>query len=183
MAIVDLLSAWSPMILEGNGVELVQWLVRHCDSTYRRGNWAGRGVLPAIDGVSLEEAHWRPHPEQHTVAELILHMGYWKDAVTARLRGEPWKYDEAMDWRGVPSTEAGLTEAREDLHRAHERLLTALGGVEPDGLMESIGKAWWAEDETLRLTDLIVGVAAHDIYHAAQIFVLRRLHSSIRGVG
>lgn len=177
VAIVDVLSAWSPMILEGNGVELVQWLVRHCDGTYKKGNWAGRGVLPAIEGVSVPEAHWRPQPEQHTVAELILHMGYWKDAATARLRGESWKYDEAMDWRAVPPTEDGLAEAHAELQRAHDRLITSLQGVEPDRLMESIGKAWWAEDETLRLIDLIAGVAGHDLYHAAQIFVLRRLYS------
>ena len=93
-------------------MELPQWLVAHCDGTYKKGNWAGRGVLPAIEGVRLEEAHWRPHPEQHTVAELILHMGYWKDAVTTRLRGEAWTYDQALDWRAVPSTEACLAETR-----------------------------------------------------------------------
>lgn len=158
-------------------MELPQWLVQHCDGTYKKGNWAGRGVLPAIDAVTLEEAHWRPHPEQHTVAEIILHMGYWKDAVTTRLRGEAWKHDQAMDWRAVLSTEAGLAETRQELQRSHDRLIAALSGVESDRLMDTIGKAWWAEDETLRLIDLIVGVAGHDLYHAAQIFVLRRLHS------
>ncbi len=61
------------------------WLIEHVDRTYQEGNWAGTGVRPALEGVSAELAGWRPHPEQHTIAEIALHMAYWKDAVGARL--------------------------------------------------------------------------------------------------
>ena len=88
-------------------MELVEWIVEHCDHTYRKGNWAGRGVLPSIEGVTVEEASWRPNSDQHTIGELVLHMAYWKDAVTARVRGKPWEYNEEMDWRPVPPTTQG----------------------------------------------------------------------------
>jgi len=156
-------------------VQISDWIVEHCDQTYRKGNWAGKGVLPAIDGVTAEEAAWRPTPEQHTIGELVLHMAYWKDAVTARLAAQPWTYSEAMDWRPVPATAQGWEEARAELQRAHERLLAALRAVPAARLAEVVGKAWWLEGGQGRVIDWAVGAAHHDMYHAAQIFALRRL--------
>lgn len=151
------------------------WIVEHCDQTYRKGNWAGKGVLPALEGVSTEEASWRPNSEQHTIAELALHMAYWKDAVTARISGRPWQYSEEMDWRPVPATAQGWEDAKEDLERAHHRLLDALRNVSGERLFDVLGKAWWLEGGQARVIDFALGAPHHDMYHAAQIFVLRRL--------
>lgn len=156
-------------------VDTVGWIVEHVDQTYAKGNWAGRGVLPSVEGVATEEAAWRPNAEQHTIAELVLHMAYWKDAVTARITGAPWQYSEATDWRPVPATARGWEEARAELARAHERLLGVLRSIAPERLDEVIGKAWWLEAGQARVIDFALGAAHHDMYHAAQIFVLRRL--------
>ena len=159
-------------------MDITEWIVRHVDQTYRKGNWAGRGVLPALEGVSTEESAWRPNPEQKTIAEIALHMAYWKDAVTARTSGQPWRYSEEMDWRPVPATARGWEEARAELERAHERLLQALRACSAERLNDVLGKAWWAEDGDgqARIIDFAIGVAQHDMYHAAQVFVLRRLY-------
>lgn len=159
-------------------MDITGWIVEHCDQTYKMGNWAGKGVLPAIEGVATEEAAWRPNPEQHTIGELVLHMAYWKDAVTTRLGGQPWKYDEQMDWRPVPATAEGWEEARAELGRAHDRLLAVLRSLNANRLPEPVGKAWWLEDGQARAIDFAVGVAHHDMYHAAQIFILRRLYKN-----
>src|SRR3989442_9191807 len=103
--------------------DVFQWILEHVDQTYRKGNWAGRGVLPAIEGVDAGAAHWRPRPEQHTIAEIVLHMGYWKDAAGIRMAGRPWTYDEQQDWRAVPATDPGWSQARTELERAHQRVM------------------------------------------------------------
>jgi len=41
-------------------------------------------------------------------------------------------------------------------------------------LLAPLAKAQW-ETRTLRVIDLVVDIATHDHYHAAQIFVLKRL--------
>jgi len=101
-------------------------------------------------------------------------MAYWKDAVTARLSGRPWTYSEEMDWRLVPATAQGWEEARRELEDAHGRLLEALRALTMERLSEVVGKAWWREDGQARIIDFALGIAHHDQYHAAQIYVLRR---------
>jgi uncharacterized damage-inducible protein DinB len=157
-------------------VDITAWIVEHVDQTYKQGNWAGRGVLPALAGVTTEESAWRPHPEQKTIGEIIRHMAYWKDAVSARTSGEPWESSEEANWRPVAATARGLEEARAELQQAHERLLRVLRSFSPERLNEVVWKAWWLEEGQARVIDWAVGAAHHDMYHAAQIFVLRRLY-------
>ncbi|MDR7436266.1 MAG: DinB family protein [Armatimonadota bacterium] len=156
---------------------IVSWVVDRCDQTYRAGNWAGRGVQAAVADLGPQEAHWRPHPDQHTIAEIILHMAYWKDAVAARLSGAEWAYEETQDWRQVEPTAAGLAAALAELAAAHGRLMAQLRMLTAARLLDPVGNAWWSPSGRALLIDLVVDVATHDSYHAAQIFVLRRLHA------
>lgn len=153
---------------------IADWLRARVDRTYRSGNWAGPGVLRAIRGVSPAAAHWRPHPDQHTIAEITVHMGYWKDAVEARLTGRPWTYDKAANWRPVAPTARGWAGARAELAAAHRRLMRALRATRAADLL---APAAAVDPRRLRwrMLDFVVDVATHDSYHAAQIFVLRRL--------
>lgn len=155
-------------------MELIDWIVEHCDHTYRKGNWAGPGVLPSIEGVTVEEASWRPNPEQHTISEMVLHMAYWKDAVTARASKQPWEFNEEMDWRPVPPTAQGWEEAKGEIQSSHGKVLEALRSLSEERLFEVVGKAWWMASGQARLIDWAIGITHHDQYHAAQIFVLRR---------
>ncbi|MEX0765269.1 MAG: DinB family protein [bacterium] len=150
--------------------EILAWIIRRCDETYRRGNWSGPGVGKALKGVTPEEAHWRPQQDQHHIAELVLHMAYWKDAATAILAGQPWKYDDAQNWRTAPDTAEGWVQARAELDRAHGRLMRTLRGLPRARLMKTIHRS-------VRGIDFAVDIATHDTYHSAQIFVLRRLYS------
>jgi len=122
----------------------------------------------------VDEASWRANPEQHTIAEIVRHMAYWKDAVTARLGGRPWTYSEEMDWRPVAAAAQGWEEARTELAEAHGRLLEALSTLRAERLSEVAGTAWWLEGGPARIIDFALGIAHHDQYHAAQIYVLRR---------
>ncbi|HET6780622.1 MAG TPA: DinB family protein [bacterium] len=149
---------------------LHEWVLLHCRQTYQRRNWAGKGVLPAIKGVTAEQAHWRPQPDQHNIAEIALHMGYWKDRVTAGLTGRKWKYSDADNWRTVPHTDAGWSAAQTELEAAQRRLMQGIRGLAPSRLMERAVGPW-------KWLDFIVDIATHDSYHAAQIFVIRRLFS------
>jgi uncharacterized damage-inducible protein DinB len=158
-------------------MDLHDWLIEHVDRTYQKGNWAGTGVRPALEGVNATIAAWRPHPEQHTIAELALHMAYWKDAAGARVAGRSWTYDEHQDWRTVPGTEQGWAHAQSELQAAHARLMTDLRALPADRLMVPVSPTP-GQTRVLQAIDLVVDIATHDHYHAAQIFVLKRLHGA-----
>lgn len=154
----------------------MQWLLRRYDWTYRRGNWSGPGPLKAITGLSSDAAHWRPQPRQHTIAEMLLHMAYWKDFVRAALVGEPFKMTEEGNWRTVPSTEEGWAQARAELEAPHQRLRKTLKQLNPGRLQDYTRRPW-------RVIDFAADIATHDTYHAAQIFVLRHLFEANAGRG
>lgn len=154
-------------------MDITKWLIKRVDGTYGQRNWAGKGVLPAVKGVTVKETHWRPHPNQHSVAEIVLHIAYWKDAVTSGLTGKPWKYSEEMNWRTVPPTDRGWKEAQAELQAAHRRLMRSLRGLKPARLMQPL-----APRRRVRVADLVIDIATHDTYHAAQIFVLRHLYAA-----
>lgn len=97
-------------------------------------------------------------------------MAYWKDAVTARLQRQPWRYDRRLNWRSVPPTARGWAHARAELLAAHDRLMRSLRTFPQSRLLTPI-----RPHHPDRFLDLAVDITTHDSYHAAQIFVLKRL--------
>lgn len=135
------------------------------DQCFDRKAWHGPHLKAAIRGVDARQAVWRPQPRRHNIAEQVLHAAYWKYAVRRRLLGEkrgsfPLK---GSNWFAV---DARLSEETWEAHRrlldeTHVRLRDAVTQV-------AGGRA--LDEKRLRL---ITGIAAHDVYHAGQIRLLR----------
>jgi uncharacterized damage-inducible protein DinB len=156
-------------------VEIAAWIAERYLLTHSVGNWAARGVLPALEGVTAQTANWRPAPDQHTIAEIVTHVAYHKELVAKRLRGGPREYRQEDDWQAGPPTEDGLSRVRSRLERAHVDLASVLVRLEAGQLFEPLDKSWLSPELVTRRIDLAVDIATHDIYHAGQIFVLKRL--------
>jgi hypothetical protein len=137
------------------------------DEAFDKKSWHGPNLRSAIRGVSARQAAWRVAPGRHNIWELTLHAAYWKYAVRRRISGEkrggfvlagsnffsrPVEASEAS-WKADVAILLGE-------HRALRRVLVQLA------------PARWREGKTLHL---IRGIAAHDLYHAGQIRLLRRL--------
>ena len=160
-------------------MDIVTWIGERYELTNRLGNWAAHGVRPALDGVTIEMAAWRPAPDQHTIAELIAHLAYHRELVAARLHGDPKKHREDDDWQAGPATEEGLAQVRARLDRAHADVAAALADLKPDQLLEPLMGSWLSPKLVTRRIDLAVDIATHDLYHAGQIFVLKRLYEKM----
>ena len=148
-------------------------LLQIVDSGYNRKAWHGPNLRQSLRGVSVENAAWRPAPGRHNFWEIAVHAAYWKYAVRRRLRGDPRGSFacEGSNWfvRPSPTTRNGEKAWIEDkrlLEREHQKLRGAI-----------------AEARNYRIPLAhIYGVAFHDVYHAGQIRLLRRLRSvSSRG--
>ena len=137
------------------------------DEAFDKKSWHGPNLRAAIRGVTAAQAAWRPGPGRHNIWELTLHAAYWKYAVHRRLSGEkrgsfvlpgsnfferPMTLSDGA-WKGDIAI---LVEE----HRRLRRFLTEL-----------LPRAW-VDPKVLHL---IRGVAAHDLYHAGQIRLLRRI--------
>lgn len=141
------------------------------DEAFDKKSWHGPNLRGAIRGVSARGAAWRPAPGLHNIWEYAVHAAYWKYIVRRRITGEkrgsfvllgsnfferPTELTE-----GAWKSDVGILVSQHmDLRRAVMELKPA---------MREDRKRWRI------LLHLIRGAAAHDLYHAGQIRLLRRL--------
>jgi hypothetical protein len=167
------------------------------DRAYDRRSWHGTNLRGSLRGLSPELAAWRPGAKRHNIWEIVVHAAYWKYVVRRQLTGEArgsfvlkgsnWfaRPDYAALRRGSPEHARNRSVRRrpertavdeaawradvrllEDMHRS---LRAAIERVPVKVLYEapSGGK--------VSRFSLIAGIAAHDLYHAGQIQLLKRL--------
>jgi hypothetical protein len=135
---------------------------------YKRSAWHGPNLQQALKGVSAKQAAWRPAPGRHNIWELALHAAYWKYAVRRRLEGGK---------RGSFVLKGSNFFTRPEKGKATEaawRADLALLEKEHRALEQSVRRYMKAGPSSKILRSLY-GVAFHDIYHAGQIRLLRRL--------
>jgi uncharacterized damage-inducible protein DinB len=152
----------------------ISLLLRIMDEAYEKKAWHGPNLRGAIRGLDGREAAWRPVPGRHTIWEIVVHCAYWKYAVRRRILGEkrgsfPLK---GSNWIVRP---AAMTpkEWQEDvalLEDTHRKLRSAIAGMTPRSLQEI------PPGSKVSNTAIISGIAAHDVYHAGQIQLLKRLY-------
>lgn len=150
-------------------------LVRLIDEAFDRKSWHGTNLRGAIRGLTSRDVTWRPAPGRHNVWEHVVHAAYWKYAVRRRLLSEkrgsfPLK---GSNWFARPAAGANreaLWRADVDLLvRTHASLRPAVAGLSVGDL------ATRAPGGSVSVQMLVTGVAAHDLYHAGQIQLLKRL--------
>jgi uncharacterized damage-inducible protein DinB len=154
----------------------IQLLLQVIDQAFDRQSWHGPNLRGSIRGVSPTLAAWRPADQRHSIAEQVVHAAYWKYVVRRRLLGEkrgsfPLK---GSNWfaRPAPLSAAAWEADIALLEETHDTLRSAIATLDPAAL-EHKGSA--SKVSNLKL---ITGIAAHDLYHAGQIQLLKRLAQS-----
>jgi len=150
-------------------------LIAIVDRAYNRRSWHGTNLRGAIRGVTPEQALWRPAPARHNIHEVVVHAAYWKYAVWRRLTGEkrgsfPLKGSNWFPRDGDPDSAAWQADVAL-LERMHTSLRNTIAGLRANDLRRT------ATGTTVSNFELIAGIAAHDLYHAGQIQLLKRLRS------
>jgi hypothetical protein len=143
------------------------------DTAYNRVSWHGTNLRGSIRGVSARQAAWRPGPGRHNIWELVVHAAYWKYVAWRRLtsatRGS-FPVD-GSNWFSRPqqATDAAWRSDVAMLERIHRTLRAAISDLDPHDLDRKPLRG-----KTTKRA-LVTGVAAHDLYHAGQIQLLKRL--------
>jgi hypothetical protein len=143
------------------------------DSAYDRVSWHGPNLRGSLRGVTPKQAAWRPGRNRHNIWELAVHAAYWKYVAWRRLTGaKRGSFPlEGSNWMTRPqqvSAKAWKSDLQllADMHRTLRETVAAL---EPADL----GKK--PKGSTVSNLALVTGIAAHDLYHAGQIQLLKRL--------
>jgi DinB superfamily len=145
-----------------------QTILALLDEAYEKRTWHGPNLKQAIRGVTAKQAAWRPGPGRHNIWEFTVHAAYWKYVVRRRLDGARRGSFALKGSNFFTRPEQGkLTEAawhadKELLDREHRTLMEAVA----ETLQTNPGP---------KILRLVYGVSFHDIYHAGQIRLLRRL--------
>lgn len=135
---------------------------------YEKKAWHGPNLKQSLKGVTARQAAWRPSAGRHNIWEETLHAAYWKYDARRILEGGKrgsfvlkgtnfWPRPESGQ-----TTEAAWQKDKAILENEHRLLLVAVKKV----LRKTVSK---------KTAHLIYGVAFHDVYHAGQIRLLRRL--------
>lgn len=143
------------------------------DTAYDHVSWHGPNLRGSLRGVTPALAAWRPSPGRHNIWELAVHAAYWKYVAWRRLTGAK-RGSFALDgsnWlsRPVAQTIAAWRADLALLDETHGILRGAVEAMDPaalDGRSAQRGVSARA---------LLTGVAAHDLYHAGQIQLLKRM--------
>jgi hypothetical protein len=138
------------------------------DEAFSKKTWHGPNLWQSLKGVTARQAAWRPAPGRHNIWELTLHAAYWKYAVRRRLEGAK---------RGSFAFKGSNFFARPEKGKAIEiawRADRAILENEHRALVHAIRKVL-ASPHAKKHLRMLYGVAFHDVYHAGQIRLLRRL--------
>ncbi len=170
----------------------VEWLVALLDEAFDVSAWHGPNLMAAVHRVDASRAAWRPTPTRHCIWEVALHCAYWKRRVRRRLvaagasegagrfppgsRAPASRGGSARDWPALPeSRDAAAWQADVALLRAeHRRLREVVGALGAEALHAP------AAGHRRPAIEHIRGIALHDIYHAGQIRLLRRMADEAR---
>lgn len=148
-------------------------LLEMFDQAYTAPAWHGTPLKGTIRGVSARAALWRPAARRHCIWDLVLHTAYWKCMVRRRILRDP-EIAFPRDGANFPALpvrpdEAAWKRDRALLDEQHRLLRNAIAGINP----AQLGRRGW--HSKWRLAQEIYGIASHDLYHAGQIQLLKRL--------
>ncbi|MGE5233327.1 MAG: DinB family protein [Acidobacteriota bacterium] len=150
-------------------------LLDSIDQAFDRSAWHGTNLRGAIRRMSAAQAARRPGAGRHNIWEIVVHAAYWKYAVWRRLTGArrgsfPLR---GSNWFPRPAaTDASEASWKSDvrmLEQVHAELRRAIAELDPRSLDRGVKGSRHSRRR------MIHGIALHDVYHAGQIQLLKRL--------
>ncbi len=136
--------------------------------SYQHDDWV-TPLAEALDGVTAEEAAWRPAPDRKGIWDIVLHLTVWTDNIVERMRsGERARPAEGA-WPAPPASpdEAEWAAAQQRLWDSLDRLRVYM---EASSLEALAGSPYGLGDLLCRFV--------HNGYHIGQITKLRELREA-----
>ena len=156
----------------------ISLLLNLIDQAFDHQAWHGTNLRGSIRRVRAEDAAWRPAPGRHNIWETVVHAAYWKYIVRRRILSEArGSFQlEGSNWfvrptDGKPSAEEWKKDVKL-LVEAHRSMRAAVAGL-TDAQLKVTPKGSKVSNSAI-----IMGIASHDLYHAGQIQLLKKLRKA-----
>jgi hypothetical protein len=146
------------------------------DQAFDHHAWHGTNLRGSIRGLKLEQLIWRPAAGKNNIWELTIHAAYWKYVVKRRLLNEqkgtfPFGGSNFIKrpMEGFADENAWKKDVK-TLVEIHRSLREAISNTEPKDLYITPAGSKFSN------LQMFNGIAAHDLYHAGQIQLIKRLY-------
>ena len=153
-------------------------LLASIDEAFDKRSWHGTNLRGSLRGVTLEQAApgGRRGRARHNIWELVVHAAYWKYDIRRRLTGEKahsFAIEGSNFWtRPLEGTPGEWRRDLRLLEDEHAQLRAAVAAFPASRWTRK------APGKPFNFEGLVRGVAAHDLYHAGQIQLLKRLQET-----
>ena len=150
-------------------------LLEQFTACYDKNTWFV-ALKNTLEGVTADEAVWKPENSDNSISETVSHLNYYNFAYVERFKGIDYQYpaddNDATFKAGEATEQAWNAEiARLDAIMTEFRgLIANADDSKFDDAVSQTNKASWAT--------LISNINAHNAYHAGQILLLRKLQGS-----
>ncbi len=138
-------------------------LLQNLDSAFDKAGWHGPNLASSIRGVTARHAA-QSIGGRMSIWQQVLHAAYWKQRVINLLIATQPFPRKGANWPLLPNelNERTWKADVQLLHEIHRNLRRVVEQIDSSRL----------NDKTIKL---ILGSAAHDLYHTGQIRLLRRM--------
>ncbi len=149
-------------------------LLQAIEEGYSKKAWHGTNLRGSIRGLTAKEAAKRPGKGRHNIWEVVVHCAYWKYIVRRRILNEKKGSFplEGSNWFIRPLRKAGEKDWRQDiklLEDMHRLLIDAVKQIKASNLSDK------PRGSKVSNRAIITGIAMHDVYHAGQIQLIKRM--------
>lgn len=132
-------------------------------ATYEGEPWFGESFQTKMNGITEAQAMKQPKSGEHSIAQVVSHMEFWRRAVLSKIQGgngAQFTGDNPENW---PSTELlkkkGWDAIRTSFSTTHAALIASLQ----------------SNDLPPNLAGELAGTMQHDVYHIGQIGFIKKL--------
>lgn len=148
---------------------ITKLIERHWDGVM----WHGSNLAGTLKDISWQQAFAKPEKASHNIYEYVRHMSTWRRFTIEQLKGNSnyrIELNSPEDWpTQYAVSEASWLNALQELEKDQEGLIISLGTMTDKKLDELV------PDRKFKWYVLLHGMIHHDIYHSAQIAVLKKL--------
>jgi uncharacterized damage-inducible protein DinB len=151
----------------------IRRILDQLDRAFEGNAWHGPSVRELLKGVPADSAAAKHVPGGHSIWEITLHMTAWHDVARRRVSGERIvDLPPAEDWPPILDTgDVAWRRTIENLIQSKQELRHGISQLSDQNLEDVV------PDKGYSNYFLLHGVIQHDLYHAGQIAVLKKLPS------
>ena len=149
-------------------------LLRQFITCYDANSWFV-AVRNAVEGLTAQQAAWRPNATEHSIWQTLEHLTFYNYAYFVRFGGEAYEYPISSN--DETFTDGGTDEEWAEAVRQFDAVMSnfreLIAAADEGRFAEQV-----SAENTRSWGELISDINTHNAYHAGQILLIRKLQGS-----